>query len=68
MTNASKEYAIRDSARTLLSNKQTQTIHAQKTPPQLVGNAKVWHVKPLRMTPLKHGLANSIASHRVTVL
>jgi len=61
MTNANKEYAIRDSVQTLPSNKQTRTTHAQETLPQLVGNAKVWHVKRLKMTPLKHGLANSIA-------
>lgn len=62
------ECVIRDSVQTLPNNKQTQTTLAQEMLLQRVGNAKVWHVKLLKMTPLNHILANSIASHRATVL
>lgn len=68
MTNVKAEHVIGDSVRTLPSNKQTRTTHAQETQLQLAGNAKGWHVKLLKMTPLKRGHANSIASHRATVL
>ena len=68
MTIVKAEHVIGVSVRTLPSNKQTRTTLAQKTLQQHVGNAKGWHVKPQKMTPLKHGLANSIASHRATVL